>query len=430
MKQSAALLDSLMAEEISSEERRLLELASDLRDRGLKSESCNAYWDVLALNPRNETAQAALRRMKAEVTVTGIVPPPIDNAQLDSLEDLSDSMELIESVEVDPGSRTPVEPDSVRRAAVPRHRSERVRIPSRARPLSHAPRPAPEAPRGSPAVEPRPEQDVLAALTGDIGPTADNASRIRSRVSLAVLMLAVIGLLAMVWDTRRELSILSTELRAQRTSPAPAAAKQAPQTVELTFKAATSVEYEAPISGVVTTRARPGDLLQPGDLVAEIMTARAYRRLAKARARYRWLKRKARRAPRFRTRAEQARADAVRAWRRGRKSHVRAVQAGIARPVGELGPIEAGGTLMQLEAPALLSAELPQSDGLDVDATCRFTKEAADAACRLVFERGAGRDRVRVMLPNPDGRFLPGQSFDVIIEPGASPAGGPELSSR
>lgn len=424
--QSATLIDSLMAEEISGEERRLLDLAADLRERGLKSESCNAYWDVLAINPRNETAQAALRKMRAEVTVTGLVPAPVDGAQLRALEDDSDSLELVEPEEIGELTAPDADRDSRRAPSIPRHRTERIRIPSRARPASSAPRPPARVTSTgeSPAMSAPAEPDVLAALTGDLDPSPAGVSRTRSRVALVTLVVAVAGLLAMVWDTRRELSALSSELRAQRTTPAAASAPTpGPRTVPLTFGAATSIDYEAPLSGFITTRAEPGAVLQPGDLVAEIMPPRAYRRLSKARARYRWFKRRAKHSPAARRRARRAKADAIRAWRRGRKAHVRAVQRGIARPAAELGRVEAGSTVMKLEIPAMLSAELPPMDDLDVNATCRFTGEAEDAPCRLVFERGAGHDRVRVMLSNGDGRFLPGQSLDVVIEPGQKKPG-------
>ncbi len=368
----------------------MLELAARLEERGLRAESHHAYWDVLAINPRNRAAQAALRRLKGEVTVTGLVPPPVEQSQLDEL----DESEIIELVKPEPRPDPPP----------PRLRSEVIRIPNRTgvRDRSIARPPPPK----------RIEQEVIAEITGDLD-APDPRGRMRARVALGVLMLAVIGLLAMVWDTRRELSSLSTELRAQR----PAAASGAPQTIALTFGPATSIEYEAPVAGVVTSRADPGQLLQPGDLVAEIMNAGDYRRLVRARAKHRWLRRRAGRSAALEAKADEARDEALQLLKRGRRSYVRAAQRGIARPLLDLRRVQTGELLMRLDDPATLSAELPAGAGLAAGAVCRFTGEAAKEDCKLVFERGATGERVRVLLSNEGGRFLPGQTVEVTIEP-------------
>ena len=60
---------------------------------------------------------------------------------------------------------------------------------------------------------------------------------------------------------------------------------------------------------------------------------------------------------------------------------------------------------------------LPPTAKIDLDSTCRFGGEAASEPCRLVFERsGTSSGRVRVLLDNDAGRFLPGQSLEVMID--------------
>jgi hypothetical protein len=250
---------------------------------------------------------------------------------------------------------------------------------------------------------------VIVELTDDL--VAQNPrSMIAARVTLGVLLVALIGTLALVWDTRREVTSLSTELRAREAPP------QVARTIALTFNCASSIEYVSPADGVFTSKAEPGQLLQPGDLVAEIMDARDHWRLVKARAKHRRLLRDARRRPAFEADADRARDDALRLLTRARRSYVRAAQRGIAGVVPDEHVVKAGQVIMRLDDPATLSADLPAVEGIDRDTTCRLAGEGASEECRLVFERTAEAERVRIVLSNEAGRLIPGQIIELTME--------------
>ncbi len=373
----AASLHSLVQEEVSEEERRLLELALRLEEKGLNAEAHHAYWDVLAINPRSQAAQAALRRLKGEVTVVGVVPSPVSESQVEAV-----------------ANPPPL---------APRRQTERIRLPSRlvesrAAPVREArPAPAPEI--------------QIASLTDDLE-AVDPARRRRAAIVLAVVVLSFVGLIVMVWDTRRELTSLSTELRERH--PVPPAA-MGPQTIPLAFRPATAIEYEAPIGGVVVTQAAEGKVVQSGDLVAEIMNAEDHSRLIAARAKHRRLWHRARKNPSLEPEVQRARAIALRLLTKAHVTQVRAAQRGITRPLAEHRIVEAGELLIRLDDPSTLSAELPPLPGIDVTSTCRFDGEASDQSCRLLFEQDAGGEHIRVLLPNESGRFAPNQIVAVQV---------------
>lgn len=378
--ESGALIDSLLENELATEEQRLLELADALRRRGQKEDAKGVYLDILEINPNNETARMAFERMQGEVTVTGFVPAPVSEEAVDALEDVSDAVALFEPAPLPP---------------VPRERIEIPRVASR---VEHAPIP-------SIATSDISEEELAEAA----GVSSQRRSYFVPVVSVLVLA-GVVAVLGIVWDTRQNVAEISTQLRP---AAATAAVTDAPKGLSVQLQAEQSIDYRAPVGGIVTSHAEPGAMLKPGDLVAEIMDAGDYARLTRARTRYWRLLRKARRNPSLKQRAWRAKREALRRLTNGRMTYVRAAQAGIARPLVEkTNPVAAGGVVVKLDDPTTLGATLPSSDGIDLDSSCRFGGDAAQKPCRLAFEDG----RVRVLLDNQDASVALGQTVDVTID--------------
>lgn len=396
MEAGAELIDTLLANELALEEERLLDLASVLRRNGQREEAKDVYREVLELNPKNETARSALHRLGGEVTVVGVTPVVLSDQTSQSglqpdeeLDDVTSSIQLIEP----------------RPQRQPRPRSESRIIREINAPVVHAP------------LEP-------AAKTADVAPALAEAAGVHRRPNLLQGLLGVLvvvvmtALVTLVWDTRQEMEALSQRLTARPPVTELAPDLATPQTFTLVFDAAESIEYRTSEAGVLTTQATPGQVLEPGDLVAEVMDSRDYDRLVNARSQFFSLRSKARRDAKYRGPARRAQRRALHYLVTGKRTQVRAAQTGVARPTTE-GVAEVGDdeVVMLLEDPTELGADLPPTAKIDLDSTCRFGGEAAGEPCRLVFERsGTSSGRVRVLLDNDTGRFLPGQSLEVTID--------------